>query len=95
MKRTILTLTMIILACGFVFGQTKAEQEIRKLFDMTAEALVKNDVTALSNYFAADLTFTIAVMCTVATSDSTMLAPRSVTIGSVRKRSTESRNSRG
>lgn len=57
---------MIITACGLAFGQNyatksgKAEQEIRKTFDMTAQALVKNDLAALSNYYADDLTFTVA-----------------------------------
>ncbi len=60
MKRITLTLAMIIAATTFVFGQSKDEQEIRKMFEMSANALVKNDVAALSNYYADGLTFTLA-----------------------------------
>jgi len=60
MKRITLTLAMIIAATTFVFGQSKEEQEIRKMFEMSADALVKNDVAALSNYYADGLTFTLA-----------------------------------
>jgi len=60
MKRTITTLAMIIAATTFIFGQSKDEQEIRKMFEMSAEALVKNDIAALSNYYADGLTFTVA-----------------------------------
>lgn len=51
---------MIIAATTFVFGQSKDEQEIRKMFEMSADALLKNDIAALSNYYADDVTFTIA-----------------------------------
>lgn len=60
MKRTILTFVILIAACGFVFGQSKDEREIRKMFEMSAAALVKNDMSALSNYYTDDLTFTVA-----------------------------------
>lgn len=60
MKRIFLFLAIFAIATTFVFGQSKGEQEIRKMFEMTAQALVKNDLTALSNYYADDLTFTIA-----------------------------------
>lgn len=57
---------MILAACGLAFGQNytktsnNTEQEIRKMFELTAQALLKNDTAALSNYYADDLTFTIA-----------------------------------
>ncbi len=60
MKRTILTLAITLVAATFVFAQAKEEQEIRKMLEMSADALVKNDIAALSNYYADDLTFTIA-----------------------------------
>ncbi len=67
MKRMILTLAIIaIAATTSVLGQNytktsvSAEQEIRKMFEMTAAALLKNDLAALSNYYADDLTFTLA-----------------------------------
>jgi uncharacterized protein (TIGR02246 family) len=60
MKRIFIFLAMIIAATTFVFGQSKNEQEIRKMFEMTANALVKNDLAALSNYYADDLTMTLA-----------------------------------
>jgi len=61
MKRTIITLAILIAATtSFVFGQSKNEQDIRKMFEMTADALVKNDLAALSNYYADDLTITLA-----------------------------------
>ena len=61
MKRIFLFLAIFAFATTtFVFGQSKDEQEIRKLFEMSAQALVKNDIAALSNYYADDLTFTIA-----------------------------------
>ncbi|MDQ3749080.1 MAG: nuclear transport factor 2 family protein [Acidobacteriota bacterium] len=60
MKRIFLFLAIFAIATTFVFGQSKDEQEIRKLFAATAEAIAKNDVAALSNYYADDLTFTVA-----------------------------------
>lgn len=59
MKRTILTLAMIIAATTFIFGQSKDEQEIRKTMEIVAAAIVKSDVTALSNYYADDVTVTV------------------------------------
>lgn len=60
MRRTILILTMIMAAGGFVFGQSKAEQEIRQTLNMIADALVKNDTALLANHYADNYTFTNA-----------------------------------
>lgn len=60
MKRTTLTLAIFIAATISIFAQSKNEQEIRKMMDATAVALLKNDIAALSNYYADDLTFTLA-----------------------------------
>lgn len=60
MKKIILTLAITIIAATMVFGQSKDEQEIGKMMDASAAALLKNDVAALSNIFADDLTFTVA-----------------------------------
>jgi uncharacterized protein (TIGR02246 family) len=57
MKKTILILTMIILGCGFVFGQSKAEQEIRDTLGKIAEALTRNDADQLANYWTDDHIF--------------------------------------
>lgn len=60
MKRIFLFLAIFAIATTFVFSQSKDEQEIRKLFAATAVAIAKNDVATLSNYYADDLTFTVA-----------------------------------
>lgn len=65
MKRTILILAITLIAATFVFGQSKDEQEIRKMMEMNADAIVKNDTAALSNYTADSLTFTGAEGVTV------------------------------
>lgn len=57
MKRTILTLAITLIAATFVFGQSKDEQEIRKTLNTIADALVKNDVATLANYYADNYTF--------------------------------------
>jgi ketosteroid isomerase-like protein len=58
MRRTILILTMAAMLSGFVFGQSKAEQEVRQTLDAIAVALVKNDLTILSNHYADTYTIT-------------------------------------
>ncbi len=60
MKRIILILAITLIAATFVFGQSKDEQEIRKTLKTIADALVKNDRSVLSNYYADGLTFTTA-----------------------------------
>lgn len=60
MKRTILTLVILIAATTLVFGQSKAEQEIRQTLNTIADALVKSDVAVLSNYYADSYTITNA-----------------------------------
>ncbi|MCY7375509.1 MAG: nuclear transport factor 2 family protein [Pyrinomonadaceae bacterium] len=60
MRRTILILTIVTMLSGFVFGQSKAEQEVRQTLDAIAVALVKNDLTVLSNHYADSYTFTNA-----------------------------------
>ncbi|MCA1622919.1 MAG: nuclear transport factor 2 family protein [Acidobacteria bacterium] len=57
MKRTILTLTMIIAACGFVFGQSKDEQAIRQYLSEVDAMLVKDEAAALEQFTADDLIF--------------------------------------
>lgn len=59
MKKITLTLAIMIAACNFVFGQSKDEQEIRKTMEIVAAAIVQNDVAALSNYYADDVTVTV------------------------------------
>lgn len=51
---------MIIVATTFVFGQSKAEQEIRQTLNAIADALVKNDTALLANHYADNYTFTNA-----------------------------------
>jgi uncharacterized protein (TIGR02246 family) len=60
MKRTILILTMVMTLSGFVFGQSKAEQEIRQTLGAIADALVKNDTAMLANHYAESYTITNA-----------------------------------
>ena len=57
MKQTILALAMMLITATFAFAQSKNEQKIRKTLEMGADALVKNDLTVLSNILANDLTF--------------------------------------
>ena len=60
MRRTIFILTMILTVGSFVFGQSKAEQEIRQTLNAIADALVKNDAALLANHYADSYTFTNA-----------------------------------
>jgi uncharacterized protein (TIGR02246 family) len=60
MRRTILILTIATMLSGFVFGQSKAEQEIRQTLDAIAQALNKNDLTVLSDHYHDSYTFTNA-----------------------------------
>ena len=60
MRRTILILAMIMTVGGFVFGQSKAEQEIKQTLGAIADALVKNDTALLANHYADSYTITNA-----------------------------------
>ncbi len=57
MKQTILALTMMLITATFAFAQSKDEREVRKTLEIGADALVRNDLTVLSNFVADDLTF--------------------------------------
>ncbi|MBA4124322.1 MAG: nuclear transport factor 2 family protein [Acidobacteria bacterium] len=60
MKRIFLTMAIIVAVTTFVFGQSKDEQEIRKMFAANADALLKSDMNALPDYYADSFTFTAA-----------------------------------
>ncbi len=60
MRRTILILMIVMTVSGFVFGQSKAEQEIRQTLNAIADALVKNDTALLANHYADSYTITNA-----------------------------------
>jgi uncharacterized protein (TIGR02246 family) len=50
----------VVVGQNYASNSGKAEQEIRKMMDATAVALLKHDVAALSDYYADGLTFTLA-----------------------------------
>ncbi len=60
MRITILILTMLMTIGGFVFGQSKDEQEIRQTINAIANALVKNDTAVLANHYHDSYAFTNA-----------------------------------
>ncbi len=57
MKRTILTLAILIFSAISISAQSKAEQEIRQFFSEVDAMIVKDDVAAMEKYTADDLIF--------------------------------------
>lgn len=49
---------LVLALSSVVFAQSKGEQEVRQTLDAIADALVKNDVAALSNIYADSYTIT-------------------------------------
>jgi len=57
MKRTIITLAILIAATISIFGQSKDEQAVRQYLSEVDAMLVKDDVAALEQFTAEDLIF--------------------------------------
>lgn len=57
MKRTILTLAILIAATISIFGQSKDEQMIRQGFDQMTGAMLKDDFAAMERLLSDDFTY--------------------------------------